>query len=161
MIYNYFVLGLFFAMTFVFGMGVGVTIALMNVQQAHAQLYNTTIPVPISVPPLQYTPNIQPTTASTTATNTDLTAIISSIVVTAIGVLAAKVSSDKKTNSLQDIVKEVVAETLKGKEVDKELARVTYQMNPEAANKINDAPSVKLQALSEDVANFTETAAKA
>lgn len=149
MIYNYFVLLLL--------IGVSVTI----VQTAHAQLYNTTIPVPISVPPLQYTPNMPVQTATTQETNTDLTAIISSIVVTAIGVITAKVHSDKKTNLNSVEIKDLIAEVLKGKEVDKELARVTYKMNEAEANKITDAPAVKNETLAQDVSNYSEKAAKA
>jgi hypothetical protein len=67
--------------------------------------------------------------------------------------LAAKLNADKKH-------KENAAEILKGKEVNKELARVTYDINPEAAAKIEDAPLIKNETLAADVTQYGATVAK-
>ena len=55
--------------------------------------------------------------------------------------------------------KENSAEILRGKEVNKELARVTYGMNPEQAAKIDDAPLVKQEVLAEDAATYGQKVA--
>ena len=52
------------------------------------------------------------------------------------------------------------AEILKSKENVKELARVTYNMNPEAAEKIDDAPSIKINTLTEDVNTYAQKVAE-
>jgi hypothetical protein len=67
--------------------------------------------------------------------------------------IAAKFNADKKH-------KENAGEILKGKEVSKELAKVTYDMNPEAAAKIEDAPLVKKEVLAEDVTEYGQKVAK-
>lgn len=67
--------------------------------------------------------------------------------------IAAKFNADKKH-------KENAAEILKGKEVNKELAKVTYDMNPEAAAKIDDAPLVKNETLAQDVTEYGQKVAK-
>lgn len=51
-------------------------------------------------------------------------------------------------------------EILKGKQVDAELGRVSYQMNPEKAKELNDAPLVKMETLQEDVQQFQEKITK-
>ena len=56
--------------------------------------------------------------------------------------------------------KENASEILRGKEVNKELARVTYNMNPEQAAKIDDAPLVKQEVLAEDAATYGQKVAK-
>ena len=67
--------------------------------------------------------------------------------------IAAKFNADKKH-------KENMSEILKGKETTKELAKVTYDMNPEAAQKITDAPLVKTEVLAKDAHEYAQTAAK-
>ncbi len=67
--------------------------------------------------------------------------------------IAAKLNADKKH-------KENAAEILKNKEVAKELANVTYDMNPEAAEKIADAPLVKKEVLAQDVTEYGQKVAK-
>ena len=67
----------------------------------------------------------------------------------------------RRTNSLEADKQLIMAEMLKDKQRLAELARVSYQMNPEKANAINDAPTVKLETLSKDVDEFREKAAKA
>jgi len=81
------------------------------------------------------------------------------------GVAGGKVVSDRKIKSLKEeheaVIKDTMHAELKTKEQLAELARVSYQMNPEKANAINDAPTVKLETLSKDVDEFREKAAKA
>ena len=152
-------------MTFVLGVGVGVSIALIQMQTVHAQT-NATVQVPITVPNLKFTPALPAIEAEPRQQNTgvsvdgELTAIITSIVVTAIGVISSKMHSDKKSGNIADVVKVIIGEVLKGKEVDKELARVTYKMNETEANKITDAPAVKVETLNEDAKDFTQKIAK-
>jgi hypothetical protein len=67
--------------------------------------------------------------------------------------IAAKFNADKKH-------KENAGEILKGKEVSKELAKVTFDMNPEAAAKIEDAPLVKKETLAQDVTEYGQKVAK-
>jgi hypothetical protein len=67
--------------------------------------------------------------------------------------VAAKLNADKKH-------KENAAEILKGKEVNKELAKVTYDMNPEVAAKIVDAPLVQKEVLAQDVTEYGQKVAK-
>lgn len=67
----------------------------------------------------------------------------------------------RKTNQLEDTNQQLYSEVLKGKQVDAELARITYAMNQEKANQINDAPAIKLQTLQDDVQQFTDKTAKA
>lgn len=159
MIYNYFVLGLFFVMTFVLGMGTGVSMAL--IQTVHAQSTNTTVsvPVPITVPVLQYSP---PTSSQQQAPpaqeNQGITEVIVSIVVTAVGVITAKMHSDRKS-STQD--KDIMATILHDKQIQAELARVMYSLNSDKAKEINDAPAVKLENLEKETKEYSERAAKA
>ena len=169
MIYNYFILGLFFAMTFVFGMGVGVTIAL--IQTAHAQTPTTINPESVNptsglkfleqkayvytIPPLEVQVQQQQQQP------TDLNSIIPALVASAGSFIAGKIASDKKTAKVADTVQEIVIpEQVKQNEKTKELARVTYDMNPEKAAEIKDAPAVKIATLTEDASKFAETAAK-
>ena len=67
--------------------------------------------------------------------------------------IAAKFNADKKH-------KENAAEILKGKEVSKEIAKVTYDMNPAAAQTITDAPLVKNEVLAQDVTDYGQKVAK-
>ena len=67
----------------------------------------------------------------------------------------------RRTSQLHDDNQQMYAEILKGKQVDAELARITYAMNKEKSDQINDAPMVKLDALQKDVDNFTDKTAKA
>ena len=67
----------------------------------------------------------------------------------------------RRTSQLHDDNQMLMSEVLKGKQVDAELARITYAMNQEKANQINDAPMVKLDNLQKDVDQFTDKTAKA
>ena len=99
----------------------------------------------VTIPPA----NIQ----SQSTTENGVTPVILSLVSSAGAYIAAKLQGDKKH-------KENAAEILKGKEVNKELARVTFDMNPEQAAKITDAPSIKIQTLANDVAQYADKVAK-
>lgn len=146
-------------MTFVFGMGIGVTIALMNVQSVHAQTNTTvSVPVPITVPTLQYQPAIPQAQSQPAQNNQGITEIVVSIVVTAIGVITAKVHSDKKSSS-QD--KDIMATILHDKQIQAEIARVMYSLNPDKAKEINDAPTVRMENLEKETKEYSEKAAKA
>ena len=83
----------------------------------------------------------------------DFQEIILSLAASGAAFVSAKILGDKnhKANA---------AEILKGKENTKELARVTYNMNPEAAAKIDDAPTVKIQTLQNDVTDYAQKTAK-
>ena len=65
-----------------------------------------------------------------------------------------------KRNQDKESMREQMAFQLKTMEAQKELARVTYQMNTEQSNKINDAPAVKLETLEQNVDEFREKVAK-
>lgn len=67
----------------------------------------------------------------------------------------------RRTSQLHDDNQLMMSEILKGKQIDAELARITYNMNKAEADKINDAPTIKLENLQNDVNQFTEKAAKA
>ena len=79
------------------------------------------------------------------------------ILVSAGGIVAAKFTTDKKA---ADNHKANAAEILKNKENTKELARVTYDMNPEAAAKIDDAPTIKIQTLTNEVSDYAQKVAE-
>lgn len=66
-----------------------------------------------------------------------------------------------KTHLLGNKTKEVMAAEVKTKEQVGQLARVTYDMNPEKAAQITDAPAIQLKKLDEDKAEFSEKATKA
>ena len=145
---------------FMFGFVIGFGIGIMQV--AHAQTPTAPTPNLKFLPQEAYVQTqppagIQPPTAASDGT---LTSTLIPIVVSIVGIVLAKLNGDKKVSKVSEVVKEVVAETVKGKEVDKELARVAYNMNPEAANKITDAPVVKIETLATDVTDFATKAAK-
>ena len=82
-----------------------------------------------------------------------LESVVTAGVTSAIAYFAAKSQADKKH-------KENAAEILKGKEVTRDLAKVTYDMNPTEAAKITDAPLVKNETLASDATNYGQTVAK-
>jgi len=86
--------------------------------------------------------------------------VIISVVITIIGVIAAKFHSDGKTSKLQNVVKGNMGEMLKDKNIRDELAKLLYQFNPEKANALNDAPDVKLENLKNNTKEFADKAAK-
>ena len=71
------------------------------------------------------------------------------------------VYTKRRTGQLHDENQMMMSEILKGKQVDAEIARITYTMNQDKANAINDAPSIKLDNLQKDVEQFTDKTAKA
>jgi Na+/H+ antiporter NhaC len=102
-----------------------------------------------TIPPLEVQQQQQQQQPSNGTVESMITAGIGS----AIAYFGAKFNADKKH-------KENAAEILKGKEVNKELARVTYDINPEAAAKIEDAPLIKNETLAADVTQYGATVAK-
>lgn len=87
--------------------------------------------------------------------------IVAMIVSAGAGAGGGKYAADRRTKSLEELHRETMEAELKSKEQIKELARVTYQLNADKANVINDAPAVKLDNLSQDVDQFREKVAKA
>jgi hypothetical protein len=155
--------------TFVGGLALGFTLGIITTMQvAHAQtptVINPENPTSglkfldqkayiFTVPPVE----VQ---QQQTTSNNDLSSILPALLGSAGAFISGKVLSDKKTKKVSDVVQDVVLpETVKIKENTKELARVTYNMNPEAAAKIEDAPSVKVTTLADDASKFAEKAAK-
>jgi hypothetical protein len=87
--------------------------------------------------------------------------IIAMILTGGAGAAGGKYAADRKTKRLEELHRETMEAELKTKEQLKELARVTYNMNTDKANQINDAPTVQLDELAKDVDNFREKTAKA
>lgn len=100
-----------------------------------------------TIPPLEAQQQQQTTTPNS------LQELILPLLASGGAYIAAKMNADKKH-------KENASEILKGKEVSKEIAKVTYDMNPEAASKIADAPLVKNEALAQDVTDYGQKVAK-
>ena len=84
------------------------------------------------------------------------TATIESLVTAGVGSAIAYFTASRRADIKH---KENSAEILRGKEVNKELARVTYNMNPEQAARIDDAPLVKQEVLAEDAATYGQKVA--
>lgn len=92
--------------------------------------------------------------------DSSLNSIIPALVASAAAYLAAKTQGDRKVTKIADVTMDNQAEIVKSKQVDKELARVTYKMNEPEAAKITDAPIVKTEALAKDADDFAAKAAK-
>lgn len=82
------------------------------------------------------------------------------VVVSAGGILLAKLHSDKKTADVKSDVKETKAEVLVGKEVDKEIAKVAYAANPESAAKVEGVPIIKNEVLAADASQYAQKVVK-
>ena len=112
-----------------------------------------------TIPPLEVQQQQQSASSGNSLTDM-LVPILTSIGVTG----AAKIHSDRKaakeTEKVADVTLNNSAEILKGKTVDKEIAKAAFNANPEAANKITDAPLIKLQTLATDESNFATKTAK-
>jgi hypothetical protein len=145
---------------FVFGIAIG--FSLVIIQVVHAQTPTVISPPPnptsglkfldqkayiFTVPPLEVQQQQQGQGSNS------LQEIILPILTSAGAFVMAKFSADKKH-------KENAAEILKGKEVNKEMAKVTYDMKTEAAAKIDDAPLVKQETLAKDVTEYGQKVAK-
>jgi hypothetical protein len=164
--YDDFVLIMLIIAFFVLGVACGMVLGFIQFAQAQTP---TTInpPNPTSglkfldqkayvytIPPLEVQQQQQ-------SSNNSLTDMLVPLLASAGGIIAGKIHSDRKTAKVSDAVQDVVLpEVVKNKENTKELARVTYNMNPEQAAKIEDAPSVKIETLTDDANKFAEKAAK-
>jgi hypothetical protein len=153
-----------FLITFVGGLAIGLTAGvIMTIQTAHAQTPTVISPPenPTSglkfldqkayiytIPPVEIQAQQQQQ-----SNNGTLQEVILPLLASGGAYIAAKFNADKKH-------KENAGEILKGKEVSKELAKVTYDMNPEAASKIEDAPLVKKEVLAQDVTEYGQKVAK-
>lgn len=96
----------------------------------------------------------------TTPSTGNLQDILIPVVVSAGGILLAKFHSDKKTADVKTEVKETKAEVLVGKEVDKEIAKVAYAANPEAAAKVEGIPIIKNETLAADATQYAQKVVK-
>lgn len=85
---------------------------------------------------------------------------IGEIIAALVGGGSAAAYTRRRANKLEGDNQLVMGEILKGKQVDAELARITYAMNQDKANQINDAPAIKLENLQNDVTEFTDKTAK-
>jgi hypothetical protein len=154
-----------FLITFVGGVTLGFTFAIiMTIQTAYGQTPTTINPENLSptsglkfLDQKAYIYTIPPVEIQTQQQNqtngNSLQELILPLLASGGAYIAAKFNADKKH-------KENASEILKGKEVSKELAKVTYDMNPEAAAKIDDAPLVKQEVLAKDVTDYGQTVAK-
>ena len=153
-----------FLITFVGGVTLGFTFAIiMSIQTAYGQTPTTITPENLNptsglkfldqkayiytVPPVEIQAQQQQGNSSS------LQELILPLLASGGAYIAAKFNADKKH-------KENASEILKGKEVSKEIARVTYDINPEAAAKIEDAPLIKNETLAADVTQYGATVAK-
>jgi|ERR1043165_5079769 hypothetical protein len=131
----------------------------------HAQQSTTTIQGPS--PALRFIPQdayivpIPPPQAQTVQQNNggSLQDVLIPIITSAAGIMLAKLHSDKKVTKVADVVRDNTGELVKTKEATKELARVTYNMNPVEAEKITDAPAVKIETLTNEAKDFAAKAA--
>lgn len=67
----------------------------------------------------------------------------------------------RRTNKLEEDKQLIMAEMMRDKQKLAELARVSYEKMPKQGFEINDAPSVKLETLNNDIEKFTNEVAKA
>lgn len=176
-IYAYFITGILVLLIFTFGMCVGIAIGVVGLQPQKAYAQDNATPITITpdpsalnfleqdayiqtVPPAQVQVQQQQQQAASPSSSDTLDSIIPAIVASAGSFIMGKITSDKKTKKVSDVVQyTVLPEQVKVKETQKELARVTYDMNPEAAAKIDNAPAVKIQTLTEDSQEFAKKAA--
>jgi len=129
-------------------------------QKAYVQAYGPEIGLP-STGALQPAPTVLVPAQQAPAANGgfDIGSIMA--IVTAAGAgLFAKMKGDQAKKA-EAISKDNMGSILDNKEALKELARIMYSMNPEKANQITDAPSIKLETLEKDAAEFRDKAAKA
>jgi len=118
--------------------------------------------VPQSTIPLQSVPTVIPQQQQGQGQLDTTTSIMGIIgIVGAAGAYLKGHFADKKAEKAEVITKDSMGSILDNKENLKELARILYQMNPEKANNITDAPSIKLETLEKDAAEFRDKAAKA
>jgi hypothetical protein len=169
--FDYLLLSLFIIM-FMAGLAFGLALGIiMTAQTAAAQTPPAAGPTSglTFLPQQAYVetlrpPQVQVQQQQQPATGNNLTDMLIPIL-TSLGVTAAaKVHSDRKAANETAKVAEVTidnsAEILKGKTVDKEIAKVAFAANPEAAAKITDAPLIKLQTLATDETAFAAKAVK-
>jgi hypothetical protein len=150
------------------GLAFGFTLGIiMTMQTAAAQTPNPTSGLKFldqkayvyTIPPLEVQQQQQ-----AISTGNPLTDMLVPIVVALTATAAGKIHSDKKaakeTAKVAEVTIDNSAEILKGKTVDKEIAKVAFNANPEAAAKITDAPLIKLQTLATDETAFAAKAVK-
>lgn len=146
---------------FIFGMAIGLTVGIILPAFAQTPLAPTSglkfldqKAYIYTIPPLEVQQQQQ-------TSNNSLTDMIIPLLASAAGIVGAKIHSDRKTGQVADAVQQtILPEMVKTKEATKELARVTYDMNPTEAAKITDAPAIKLETLTQDSTQFAQKAAK-
>ncbi len=159
---------------FMFGFAIGYAVGLIStihpftfgilpiIQPAAAQTNTISTPALRFIPQDAFVQTVPPIVATQqTNSNASLTNMLIPVVISVVGIIAAKFHSDKKVANIADVTRDNQSEIMKGKVVDKELASVSYKMNPVEAEKITDAPAVKIATLSNDVTDFATKAAKA
>jgi len=108
-----------------------------------------------------YSPyGMQPTPAPYPS-NTVLGFGIQEIVTALIAGGGATAYARRRTNSLEADKQLIMAEMLKDKQRLAELARVSYEKMPKKGFEINDAPSIKLDTINNEIDKFTEKTAQA
>jgi len=130
-------------------------------QKAYVQAYGPEIGLP-STGALQAAPTVlvpQQQAPAPANGGFDVASIMALVTAAGAG-LFAKMKGDQAKKA-EVIAKDNMGSILDNKEALKELARIMYSMNPEKANQITDAPSIKLETLEKDAAEFRDKAAKA
>lgn len=128
-----------------------------------------TIVAPTPAPNLQFVPQpayiqLSPSSSNNNNDNSNNNGNIQDILVPTIislaGAAGLKLHSDKKTETVKEEVKDTKAEVLKGKEVDKEIAKVAYAANPTESAKIEGVPLIKTETLAKDATEYATKTAK-
>lgn len=126
-------------------------------QKSYIQTFVPEQGVPLAQPATSYPQFTTPQQSTTVPT--DLMSIIS--VLTGAGAIAYSKIIGNKTNKVEGITKENLSAVLQDKEAIAELAKFAYASNPEAANKLDNAPCIKLDNLEKQKADFADKASKA
>lgn len=135
---------------------------------AYAQTPTTTTTIPVPTVPsnlrFQEQPayiQIQPPAgAQQQSSNGGINEILISMIGSVGAAIGLKLHSDKKTADVKTDMKETKAEVLVGKEVSKEIAKVAYAANPEAAAKIEGVPIIKNETLAKDASQYAQKVTK-
>ena len=133
-------------------------------QKAYVQPFAPESGIPANSIPLTAVPTVVPAPVQQQATtggfdSSSIMAIISAILGGG-ALLKSKMVGDK-TNQVEGITKQSLSSILQDKEAIAELAKFAFSSNPEAANKLDNAPCIKLDTLEKQKVDFADKAAKA
>src|SRR6187551_3648390 len=116
------------------------------------------------VPTIQYAPvQVQP------AGQNDYLAMVMPLALTAgsavLGMFIKNLNdkqkkTEEKTDKVVEVQKDNMGETLKNKELIREIARVMFEMNEEKSKALTDAPAIKLETLKDDTDEFRKKVAE-